>query len=148
MSSTAKTREFLVIIPDKPGVKDKRLEVRPTHLKNMTPLVESGDYKMGGAYPSNILSGQRTGRRRRDATQPLTECAVGALLNSVPVGGDPASFDFMGSTIVCKAETKEQVLEQLKNDVYVTSGVWDLEKLVSYPWLEKLQGLKPSALHE
>ncbi|KAG5936851.1 hypothetical protein E4U53_000139, partial [Claviceps sorghi] len=99
MSSPAKTREFLVIIPDKPGVKDKRLEVRPTHLKNMTPRVESGDYKMGGA-----------------------------LLNSVPAGDDPASFDFMGSTIVCRAETKEQVLEQLKNDVYVTSGVWDLEK--------------------
>lgn len=28
-SSTPKIREFLVIVPDKPGVKDKRLEVRP-----------------------------------------------------------------------------------------------------------------------
>ncbi|KAG5985848.1 hypothetical protein E4U54_005762 [Claviceps lovelessii] len=99
-SSTPKIREFLVIVPDKPGVKDKRLEVRPTHLKNMAPLVESGIFKMGGA-----------------------------ILNSVPAGDDPATFDFMGSTIVCKAETKEQILEQLKNDVYTTSGVWDLEKV-------------------
>ncbi|KAG5979450.1 hypothetical protein E4U55_005163 [Claviceps digitariae] len=79
MSSTSapkKIREFLVIVPDKPGV---------------------------------------------------WKCAR-ALLNSVPAGDDPAAFDFMGSTIVCKAETKEQVLEQLKNDIYVTSGVWDLKK--------------------
>ncbi|KAG6037293.1 hypothetical protein E4U41_005235 [Claviceps citrina] len=99
MATAPKMREFLVIVPDKPGVKDKRLAVRPTHLQNMTQHVESGDWKMGGA-----------------------------LLNSVPAGDDPATFDFMGSTLVCKAQTKEQVLEQLKNDVYVTSGVWDLEK--------------------
>lgn len=106
MASAPRLREFLVIVPDKPGVKDKRLEVRPTHLKNMTPRIESGDWKMGGA-----------------------------LLNSVPAGDDPASFDFMGSTLVCRAETKEQVLEQLKKDVYVTSGVWDLEKIQIYPFL-------------
>lgn len=79
MASAPRLREFLVIVPDKPGVKDKRLEVRPyvppsihhpqrhnrspyyrmalmtrvdrTHLKNMTPRIESGDWKMGGASP-------------------------------------------------------------------------------------------------
>ncbi|KAK2596701.1 hypothetical protein QQS21_006216 [Conoideocrella luteorostrata] len=100
MASAPKTREFLVIVPDKPGVKDKRLEVRPTHFKNMTPHVDSGDWKMGGA-----------------------------LLNTVPADDNPANFDFMGSTLVCRGESKEQILEQLKKDVYVTSGVWDIEKV-------------------
>lgn len=55
--------------------------------------------------------------------------AAGALLNSVPEGDDAAEFDFLGSTLVCVAESKEAVLEQLRNDVYTTSGVWDTEKV-------------------
>ncbi|EFZ01976.2 Dimeric alpha-beta barrel [Metarhizium robertsii ARSEF 23] len=105
-SSAPKVREFLVILPDKPGVKEKRLEVRPTHFKNMTPHVESGDWKMGGA-----------------------------LLNEVPADDNAANFDFFGSTVVCKGESKEAVLEQLKKDVYATSGVWDVEKIQIYPFI-------------
>ncbi|GAO18889.1 hypothetical protein UVI_02046050 [Ustilaginoidea virens] len=75
MASAPSTREFLVIIPDKPGATAKRLQVRP-----------------------------------------------------FPEGDDPATFDFMGSTVVFRAETKEQVLELLKQDVYSASGVWDIEK--------------------
>ncbi|QUC23330.1 uncharacterized protein UV8b_07571 [Ustilaginoidea virens] len=106
MASAPSTREFLVIIPDKPGATAKRLQVRPAHLKNITPLTESGVVKMGGA-----------------------------LLNSFPEGDDPATFDFMGSTVVFRAETKEQVLELLKQDVYSASGVWDIEKAQIYPFL-------------
>ncbi|KAL3963215.1 hypothetical protein ACCO45_000219 [Purpureocillium lilacinum] len=97
--------EFLVIVPDKPGTLEKRLEVRPQHFKNMTPHVESGAWKMGGA-----------------------------LLNSVPGDDDATKFDFMGSTLVCIAESKEAVLEQLRQDIYNTSGVWDTEKAQIYPF--------------
>ncbi|PWI66173.1 hypothetical protein PCL_05391 [Purpureocillium lilacinum] len=96
--------EFLVIVPDKPGTLEKRLEVRPQHFKNMTPHVESGAWKMGGA-----------------------------LLNSVPGDDDATKFDFMGSTLVCIAESKEAVLEQLRQDIYNTSGVWDTEKASQPP---------------
>ncbi|EXV02488.1 YCII-related domain protein [Metarhizium robertsii] len=110
-SSAPKVREFLVILPDKPGVKEKRLEEPGTdslrtHFKNMTPHVESGDWKMGGA-----------------------------LLNEVPADDNAANFDFFGSTVVCKGESKEAVLEQLKKDVYATSGVWDVEKIQIYPFI-------------
>ncbi|KND88374.1 hypothetical protein TOPH_07002 [Tolypocladium ophioglossoides CBS 100239] len=93
MASSARTYEFLVIVPDKPGMHTKRLEVRPLHFKNMGPNVESGAWKMGGA-----------------------------LLNSVPEDDDATNFDFMGSTFVCLAESKEAVLKQVKEDVYATSG--------------------------
>lgn len=55
----------------------------------------------------------------------------GALLNEVPADDNAANFDFFGSTVVCKGESKEAVLEQLKKDIYATSGVWDVEKV---PW--------------
>ncbi|KAK1010529.1 hypothetical protein LTR54_005484 [Friedmanniomyces endolithicus] len=33
-----------------------------------------------------------------------------------------------GSVMVAVAESKEEVLDKLKADVYYTSGVWDVEK--------------------
>jgi uncharacterized protein len=41
--------EFLVQIPDFPNALDKRLAVRPQHLKEVTPKVEAGKIVMGGA---------------------------------------------------------------------------------------------------
>lgn len=108
MSTAAAPRkfEFLVIVPDKPGAQQKRLEVRAAHLAEVKPRFENGTYKMGGA-----------------------------VLNSVPNGTDPSTFDFHGSSFVAEAESKEAVLEQLKDDVYVTSGVWDLEKAQVFPFI-------------
>lgn len=47
----------------------------------------------------------------------------------MPEADDPTTFDFLGSTLVCRAESKEQIVEQLKKDIYVSSGVWDLDKV-------------------
>ncbi|KJZ73871.1 hypothetical protein HIM_06764 [Hirsutella minnesotensis 3608] len=58
----------------------------------------------------------------------------GALLKDVPVDDDPNNFEFTGSTIVCVAESKEDVLNQLRNDIYTASGVWDTEKAQIYPF--------------
>ncbi|KAF4978986.1 hypothetical protein FZEAL_4717 [Fusarium zealandicum] len=97
--------EFLVIAPDKPGVREKRLEVRQIHFGNMKPNIDNGSWKMGGA-----------------------------LLNSVPKDDSPASLDFMGSTLVCVANSAEEVREQLSKDIYATSGVWDMDKIQIYPF--------------
>ncbi|KAL2757970.1 hypothetical protein ACRALDRAFT_2025655 [Sodiomyces alcalophilus JCM 7366] len=105
-SSTPLKYEWLVVVPDKPGVKAKRLEVRPTHFADLKPKLDAGIYKMGGA-----------------------------LLDEVPADeSDPTSFKFSGSTLVCLAETREEVIEHLKNDIYTKTGVWDLEK-VDWPSL-------------
>ncbi|KAI1009627.1 hypothetical protein LB504_003229 [Fusarium proliferatum] len=97
--------EFLVVVHDKPNVREKRLEVRGTHFKNMVPNVENGSWKMGGA-----------------------------ILNSVPKDDSVDSLDFAGSTLVCIAESVEEVREQLSNDIYATSGVWDMDKVQIYPF--------------
>lgn len=36
---------------------------------------------------------------------------------------------FHGSTIMVVAESRQAVIDLLKEDVYVKSGVWDLEKV-------------------
>ncbi|TKA48979.1 hypothetical protein B0A54_01055 [Friedmanniomyces endolithicus] len=36
-----------------------------------------------------------------------------------------------GSVMVAVAESKEEVLDKLKADVYYTSGVWDVEKCIA-----------------
>ncbi|KAG5973094.1 hypothetical protein E4U56_005294 [Claviceps arundinis] len=107
MSTAPMLREFLVIIPDKPSVRKTRLALRSLHVQNMAHLVASGQWKMGGA-----------------------------LLNSVPdVEDDPTKFDFMGSTFVCRAESRADVFEQVKQDVYVSGGVWDLARIQIHPFL-------------
>lgn len=53
-------------------------------------------------------------------------------MNEVPADDNAANFNFFGSTLVCRAESKEAVLEQLKKDIYVTSGVWDIEKVTRF----------------
>lgn len=40
--------EFLVVVPDKPGMQAKRLDVRPKHFEGLTKHIESGALKMGG----------------------------------------------------------------------------------------------------
>jgi len=48
--ATAKKTEWLVIIPDKEGVHEKRLEVRPKHFEGIKSFEESGKFKMGGEF--------------------------------------------------------------------------------------------------
>ncbi|KAK8102692.1 hypothetical protein PG984_015838 [Apiospora sp. TS-2023a] len=96
--------EFLVVVPDKPGMQAKRLEVRPKHFEGLTKHIESGVMKMGGA-----------------------------ALGAVPQGDDPTKWDFAGSTVVMVAESVEEVRALLEKDIYTTSGVWDMEKVQIWP---------------
>ncbi|KAM5342783.1 hypothetical protein ACJ41O_013749 [Fusarium nematophilum] len=59
--------------------------------------------------------------------------AGGAIFEKHPVDGEPAQFK--GSVVVYSAETAEQVREIIENDIYATSGVWDLEKVQILPYV-------------
>jgi hypothetical protein len=56
------------------------------------------------------------------------------MLEEPPQEG--AALKIIGSSMIAHAATKEEVLENLKKDIYTRSGVWDLDKvrfrLVSY----------------
>ncbi|KAJ5342060.1 hypothetical protein N7541_011184 [Penicillium brevicompactum] len=105
--STAPKKEFLCILPDKPGAQAKRLEVRPLHLEGVKPLVASGAVVAGaGTCRRNA---QRTPRRRRNPS-------------------------FKGSMMMVVADSAEQAFELLKKDIYVVSGVWDMDNAQIIPY--------------
>jgi hypothetical protein len=52
---------------------------------------------------------------------------LGALLEEVPKEGGTLKIE--GSAMVAYASSKEEVLEQLKSDIYAESGVWDFSKV-------------------
>ncbi|KAJ5325979.1 uncharacterized protein N7506_009081 [Penicillium brevicompactum] len=120
--STAPKKEFLCILPDKPGAQAKRLEVRPLHLEGVKPLVASGAVVAGGEFTMNgsggcvlLIAGtcrrnaQRTPRRRRNPS-------------------------FKGSMMMVVADSAEQAFELLKKDIYVVSGVWDMDNAQIIPY--------------
>jgi hypothetical protein len=53
------------------------------------------------------------------------------MLNAHPADGETPSFK--GSMMMVIAENEAQVLELLKNDIYVKSDVWDMEKAQIIP---------------
>ncbi|KAI0206932.1 hypothetical protein F4808DRAFT_454843 [Astrocystis sublimbata] len=108
MASTATppagTWEWLVVVPDKANRHEERLKVRGQHLSGIKPLVESGFIKKGGA-----------------------------VMNEKPESDDATKFSFYGSTLICVASTKEEVLEVLRKDIYATTDVWDVDNAQIWP---------------
>ncbi|KAH9985940.1 hypothetical protein F4779DRAFT_611984 [Xylariaceae sp. FL0662B] len=96
--------EFLVIVPDKPGTTQTRIDVRQKHFEGLKPHLDSGAYKVGGA-----------------------------ILNEVPQSDDPITFDWHGSTLIAVASSADEIKENLRRDIYTTSGVWDVDKAQIWP---------------
>lgn len=109
--------EFLVIVPDTPDVElSQRLSVRNTHLINMLERFKAGQVSWGGA----VLEDQPT---------PPVAAAANDGHNGLASGPKPA-----GSAMLYKAENMEQVRSWVENDVYATSGVWDVSKVQYLPF--------------
>lgn len=56
---------------------------------------------------------------------------LGALLDEEIKEGEGPKIK--GSVMLALAESKEEVFEALKRDIYSTSGVWDWEKVQIHP---------------
>lgn len=104
-ATAGKKIEWLVVVPDFEGVGEKRLEVRPDHFAGLGKNVENGCFQMGGA-----------------------------VLSEPPTSDDPKTFKFAGSTIVLLAESREEVIKILKEDVYAQKGVWDVDNAQMWPF--------------
>lgn len=68
----------------------------------------------------------------------------GAMLNAHPAYGETPSFK--GSMMLAVAENEAQVLELLNNDIYTTSGVWDMENAQIIPVCYQNEGFGFSLL--
>ncbi|KAK3500279.1 uncharacterized protein B0T23DRAFT_371935 [Neurospora hispaniola] len=58
----------------------------------------------------------------------------GCFQMGAPTSDDPKTFKFAGSTIVLVAESREEVIKILKDDVYAQKGVWDVDNAQMWPF--------------
>ncbi|KAF2833412.1 hypothetical protein CC86DRAFT_376585 [Ophiobolus disseminans] len=108
-STTSPLPEWLVIIPDYVGALDKRLAVRPKHIEGLK--ADREDFWLWG----------------------------GAMLEEPIQAGDANPPKMKGSACLIGAQTREEVVERLKRDVYVEGGVWDMEKVQIIPFKSALR---------
>lgn len=90
-------------------------------------------FKMGGESPSISFAAFITPFTSPSVHRPslfvLRKRHQGAVLEDMPADDEVSSMKFAGSTIIVVAESREAVVNVLKDDIYVKSGVWDLEKV-------------------
>ncbi|OBA22279.1 hypothetical protein METBIDRAFT_40609 [Metschnikowia bicuspidata var. bicuspidata NRRL YB-4993] len=58
----------------------------------------------------------------------------GVISSCGPIFKDESKLEFIGSSFTIQAETKSEVLEFLKLDVYAEKGVWDFSNVVIHPY--------------
>lgn len=58
---------------------------------------------------------------------PVTSCG--------PIFKDETKKEFLGSSYTILAESKSEVIDFLKQDVYLANGVWDFDNVVIHPYL-------------
>lgn len=56
---------------------------------------------------------------------------TGAIFADHPREGEDSQF--LGSVVVYTGENVEEVRQIINNDIYATSGVWDMKKIQIYP---------------
>lgn len=75
----------------------------------------------------------------RTLVRPQHVASIPAAVNSgivTSVGAiytDSSKTQFAGSTFHMMAESKEEILEFLKKDIYYESGIWDLDSVIAHP---------------
>ncbi|ETW80083.1 hypothetical protein HETIRDRAFT_322307 [Heterobasidion irregulare TC 32-1] len=108
MSSTTPVKHtFIVYAPDKtdPGANARRLAVRPAHIERAATMKQEGYMKLGGA-----------------------------ILTPESIASESAEKKMTGSVLFFHAETIDKVRKTVESDVYYTSNVWDVEKIVIAPY--------------
>ncbi|CAI6338284.1 unnamed protein product [Periconia digitata] len=108
-SAAAPLQEWLVIAPDHKGALEKRLSARPQHLEGL-----KADHEKFWLFGGAMLE------------EPIKE-------------GDTNPPKMSGSVMLIGAKTKEEVVERLKRDKYVTGEVWDWEKVQIFPFKSALR---------
>jgi len=110
MSTSAPTQHLFVIwAPDQSdeGALDRRLAVRERHLEVAKESMKAG-------YVTTVN---------------------GPLLSPESIASPDAPKKMIGSMLIVRATSLEEVRAKVETDVYWTGNVWDKEKLVILPYL-------------
>ncbi|GEQ67730.1 hypothetical protein JCM33374_g1395 [Metschnikowia sp. JCM 33374] len=75
----------------------------------------------------------------RTSVRPQHVAAIPASVNDgtvTSVGAiytDASKTKFAGSTFHMMAESRDEIIDFLKKDIYYESGIWDLDNVVAHP---------------
>lgn len=58
----------------------------------------------------------------------------GVVTSAGPIFKDESKLEFIGSSFTILAESKSQVLDILKQDIYAEKNVWDFSNVVIHPY--------------
>lgn len=104
-SSSKPQNEYLVVVPDNPGTQSQRGEAQPRHIEGATPLIDAGQ---------------------------LTYFGVTLAKH---VGPDESHKpNIVGSAIVMKADSEEEIRQFLSRDAYTKAGVWNVKDAQIWPF--------------
>jgi uncharacterized protein YciI len=114
--SESKTHKFMVYAPDKTeeGTLAKRYEVRPKHLEELQPRLDSGTVR----ECPEILHSQSV----FNANISWTELG-GMLLSPESIESEGHARKAVGSMLIVQARTINEARKIIESDVYCTSGV-------------------------
>lgn len=87
------------MVPDFLSTTEQRGKAQPAHIKDATPLIESGD---------------------------LTY--FGVILSSHDGTNEDYRLRINGSAVVLNAESEQAIRDYLERDAYTRAGVWDVKK--------------------
>lgn len=57
----------------------------------------------------------------------------GIFLSAGPIYHDVEKTKFAGSSLQLLAESREEVIEILKKDIFYSAGIWDLDNVIANP---------------
>jgi len=103
-TSSHQLAERLVVLPDKPNVLARRVQIRPQHSPNFVKLHNEGYVSWAG---------------------PLFKEHVDKPISERP---------FKGSAMVVNEESWSGFMKTIGSDPYVKEGIWDLEKTQFIPF--------------
>ncbi|KAI0114746.1 hypothetical protein F4814DRAFT_416956 [Daldinia grandis] len=95
--------DFLVLLQDKPGMLQTRLNNVQAHIAHLKSLIESGTV---------VMSGPTLSSHSKTSSEDL------------PVNG---------SSVLVRANSEEEVRALISDDIYAKIGVWDLERISITP---------------
>ena len=98
------------------------------HYEGIQPLITEGKLVDGGEFNAKQISWHYS--TSEDLAKWLV-ISIGAIFSEHPQEGKDAQF--LGSVVVYTGESTEAVRSIIENDVYATSGVWDLAKAQIIP---------------
>ncbi|GEQ66825.1 hypothetical protein JCM33374_g488 [Metschnikowia sp. JCM 33374] len=77
---------------------------------------------------------QRLAFRAEHLAKVPEKIASGAITSCGPIFKDESKSEFLGSSFTIQAESKSEVLDLLKSDIYAEKDVWDFNNVVIHPY--------------